>query len=414
MRTESNFYTGRVPQPLARLGASLRTGSWLTEDRLRSYPALFLVIRLVVTAFWVATADGVIDRTGKVLGTDFLNVWAASTIALEGEPENIYDYQHHGVVQQRVVGTNHPDQFYGWHYPPTFLLLVLPLALLPYAWSLAAYLLTTFPAYWITVRRILPGREAALAALAFPGVWITIGHGQNAFLTTGLLGGGLLLLERRPVLAGVLLGLLSYKPQMGFLIPLALAAGGYWRTFAAAAATTIGFAALAWLAFGPETWHAFLASLELTRTFITEQGATGWHKIQSVFSAVRLLGGGIPLAYAVQGMAALAAAAVVVAVWRRTRCEAVRGAALVAATPLTSPYVLDYDLAILALAIAWIVREGREHGFLPWEKTVLAIVWLLPLVARTIALQTSLLVTPLLLAAMLALLLHRSRLMQPD
>lgn len=412
MPSKNAFYSGRVSQPLARLIASLRSGSWLIPDRLRFYPALFLVTWLAVAFYWAATADGLIDRTGKVIGTDFLNVWAASAMALEGEPDNVYDYQRHGVVQQRVVGANRPDQFYGWHYPPTFLLVVLPLAFLPYAWSLAAYLLATFPAYWIAVRRILPGRETMLAALAFPGVWITIGHGQNAFLTTGLLGGGLLLLGRRPVLAGVLLGLLSYKPQMGFLIPLALAAGGYWRAFAAAAATTIGFAALAWLVFGPDTWHAFLASLELTRTFITEQGATGWHKIQSVFSAVRLLGGGIPLAYAVQAAAALGAAAVVIAVWRQTRCEAVRGAALVAATPLTSPYVLDYDLTILALAIAWMVREGREHGFLPWEKTVLAIAWLLPLVARIIALQTSLLVTPLLLAAMLVLLLRRSRLIQ--
>ncbi len=391
----------------AGLLTSLRNGSWLTPERLRVYPAIFLVVWLAVAGFWVATAEGVIDRTGKVLGTDFLNVWAASAMTLEGRPAESWDWPRHAEVERRVVGADHPD-YYGWHYPPLFLLVAAPLALLPYLWALALYLAATFPAYWSAVRRILPERPAILPILAFPGLWINLMHGQNGFLTVGLMGGGLLLLDRRPLLAGMLLGLLAYKPQFGLLLPLALIAGGHWRVLAGAGLSLLATVSLSLWLFGVASWRAFFGSLALTRTTIIEQGATGWHKIQSVFSAVRMLGGGIGLAYAIQGGVLLVVVIVVVAAWRKREAPlALKAAVLVAATPLTTPYVLDYDLVLLALPVAWLVAEGRRAGFRPWEKTLLVLLWLLPVLARQMGELAAVPMTPLLLALLLTLLWRR-------
>ena len=131
---------------------------------------------------------------------------------------------------------------------------------------------------------------------------INIGHGQNGFLTAALLGGALVALDRRPLLAGILLGLLVYKPQFGLMIPIALAAGARWRSFFAAAATVALLTLVTTISFGPQVWHAFLASTHFTRTVALEQGNTGWHKIQSIFSWARMWGAPIPLAYALQGV----------------------------------------------------------------------------------------------------------------
>ncbi|MEO5372904.1 MAG: DUF2029 domain-containing protein [Alphaproteobacteria bacterium] len=388
--------------------ASLRSGDWLISRRLRHYPVLFLLCWLVVATAWVANGEGVFDPAGKPLGTDFVNVWAASIMALRGEAAGVYDFVRHGAVEQAVMGPRLGASYYGWHYPPMFLLVVLPVALLSYGSALLVYLAVTLQVYWPVVRAIIPGRTALLAAFAFPGAWINIGHGQNGFLTTGLLGGGLVLLDRRPALAGVLLGLLSYKPQFGLLIPLALMVTGRWVTIAAAAVTVGAVSLVSLVVFGEETWRAFLASTEVSRTIILERGATGWYRIQSVFSAARLLGASVPLAYGVQAAAGVAAAVAVVRVWRQAPSPGVAAAILVAATPLTTPYILDYDLVMLILPLAWMAREIVEHGALPWEKTVLAAVWLLPLVARTVALYPGLPLTPLGLVALVVVIMRRA------
>lgn len=360
---------------------------------------------LAAAAGMIAASRGGIDHYGRVLGTDFLDVYAASDQALAGRPAAVYDYRLHDRSERRVADTG---RFYGWHYPPMFLLVALPMALLPYGWALCLWLAATFAGYRAAVRRSFPVAGTAMAALAFPAVWVNVGHGQNAFLTAGLLGFGLLLLDRRPGLAGLLLGLLCYKPQFGLLIPVALVAGRHWRTTAAATATVLAAAGLSLAAFGPATWQAFFASLGTSRRLLLEQGALPWFKIQSVFAAVRLLGGGAASAYAVQAVATLAVMVAVAAMWRRCRDPGLRSAALVAAMPLATPYVLDYDLVILALPIAWLARAGSETGFRPWEKTVLAAVWLLPLLARPAGFALGIPLTPPLLAVLLGLAVARA------
>jgi hypothetical protein len=228
-----------------------------------------------------------------------------------------------------------------------------------------------------------------LPALAFPAVLINITHGHNGFLTAALFGGGLLLLDRKPVVAGVLIGLLCYKPQFGVLIPLVLVATARWWAFVAAAATVVVVSALSWLAFGTETWLAFRDSLEFTRTVVLEQGGTGFHKIQSPFAALRLWGAPAVVAYAVQAATIATVAVLLVILWRSPAPFAAKAAALLAGSLLATPYVLDYDLMLMAPAIAFLAVHGIARGFLAYEKSALVLCWFAPLLARVVGEYTA-------------------------
>jgi hypothetical protein len=192
-------------------------------------------------------------------------------------------------------------------------------------------------------------------------------------------------LDRRPILAGILFGLLAYKPQFGLMIPLVLIASGRWRCFAAAGVTVMLIAVATTFAFGTGVWDAFLASTRFTRIVVLEQGDTGWHKIQSVFSWVRMWGGSIPLAYGLQAAVTVAVGATLVRLWRSQAPFALHAAALCIAAILATPYSLDYDMMLLAPAIAYIAADICARGAGPWAKTTLAFLWLVPLVARSVA-----------------------------
>ncbi|HEY0281494.1 MAG TPA: glycosyltransferase family 87 protein, partial [Rhizomicrobium sp.] len=221
--------------------------------------------------------------------------------------------------------------------------------------------------------------------LSFPAVFVNLIHGQNGFLTAALFAGAIALLDKRPIVAGILFGLLAYKPQFGILIPLVLAATGRWRGFAAAGATVASLALLATLMFGAEIWSAFFASTHFSRTTVLEQGGTGFEKMQSVFAAIRLWGGPIDLAYASQAVATLGVAAALVVLWRSGASMAAKGAGLCLGALLATPYCFDYDMMLLAPAIALLAADGGARGFFPYEKTVLAALWLVPIAARGVA-----------------------------
>jgi hypothetical protein len=178
---------------------------------------------------------------------------------------------------------------------------------------------------------------------------------------------------------------LAYKPQFGLLIPLVLLATWRWRTIVAAAATVVALVIVTTITFGLDVWSAFEASTRFTRIVVLENGDTGWYKIQSIFSWVRMWGGSIPLAYALQTIATIVLAAALVWLWRSRVDFSVKAAGLAVAAILATPYSLDYDLMVLALAIAFLTAHGLAHGFVPYERSVLAVVWLVPLIARSFA-----------------------------
>lgn len=395
----------------------LRSGDWLTRERIRIVATALLIASAAAILFLVVTANGVIDRQGRPLGTDFSNVYAAGTYVLAGNPEAPFDPPQQFAREQALFGQS--TQFDGWHYPPFFLFVAAALALMPCGLALAVWQAVTLGLYLLTIGAILkafsPENGGAirrdplwlLVALAFPAVLINIGHSQNGFLTAALLGGALVVLDRRPIVAGLLLGLLVYKPRYGLLIPLVLAVSGRRKCFASAA-ITVALLIATTLTFGDGVWHAFLASTEFTRTVVLEQGNTGWYKIQSVFSWARMWGAPIPLAYALQGAVILGIGGALAWLWRSAAPYPLKAAALCLATILATPYSFDYDMMVLAPAITLIAVDGFTRNFGPWEKTLLAALWLMPLVARSVA-QISLI--PLGVPAMLAifiLILQRS------
>ncbi|SHG36142.1 glycosyltransferase family 87 protein [Bradyrhizobium erythrophlei] len=369
---------------MTHIWQGLRSGQWLTAARARGYSLILLGICAIAVAGWIAMADGLVDRNGKPLGTDFSNVYAAGSLTWQGRPAEAYEpaLQH---AEEIAVFGGREVPFYGWHYPPFFFAVAVVVAAFPYAWGLAIWLAASFAAYLATIRAILPGRQTLLVAAAFPAVFVNIGHGQNGFLTAALLGGALHLLDRRPWLAGVLIGLLAYKPQFGVLIPVALLASGRWSSIGAAAVTVAALVALSFVTLGGGVWHAFADSMTFTQTVVLEQGGTGWEKIQSIFSAVRMWGAGVHTAYAVQTALALMLAASLAWLWRSDVAFELKASALASGSLLATPYVLDYDLVVLAVAIAFFVRHGLRRGFRTFEISVLAAAWIVPLLSRGIA-----------------------------
>src|ERR1700726_2147313 len=341
---------------MAYFWQGLRFGEWLTSARARPYSLILLGIRVIAVVGWIAVSDRLIDCNGKPIGTDFSNVYAAGALTWQGRPAEAYQPAlQHAAEKATFGGRDVP--FYGWHYPPFFFAVAVLVAAVPYAWGLSIWLVASLAAYLAVIRAILPRPETLLTATAFPAVFINIGHGQNGFLTAALLGGALHWLNRKPWLAGVLIGCLAYKPQFGVLIPIALLAGGRWSTIAAAMATVAALVAISFVTLGAGVWHAFADSMTFTQTVVLEQGGTGWEKIQSVFSAVRMWGAGVHFAYSVQLALALMLAASLAWLWQSDAAFELKASALASGSLLATPYVLDYDLVVLAVAIAFFVRD---------------------------------------------------------
>jgi hypothetical protein len=365
----------------------LRTGAYLTRERARLVALGVVFASLIGVVYLLIGRTGLSDSYGRPLGTDFASFYAAGSLVRDGLAAAAYDQAAHFAREQAIFGA--ATQYYAFQYPPVFLLVGAALAALPYLPALALWQAATLVLYLLAMRAILgplaTDRLWLLLALAFPAVFINLGHGQNGFLTVALFGGALALLDRRPLVAGILIGLMIYKPQFGLMIPLVLVATGRWRAILAAAATVIALLLATYAAFGADVWPAFLTSMTFTRVVLLEQGDVGFFKMQSVFAWVRLWGGGVTLAYVIQGIVTLAVATALIWFWRSAARYPLKASALLIGTLLATPFCLDYDLMLLAPAIAFLALDGQRAGFCYWHKTVLAALWLVPLIARSVA-----------------------------
>ena len=365
---------------------AMSTGSWLSRERALRIAAIAGLVSIAILFFLFGASSGTLDTLGRPLGTDFSQVWTAGRMALDGQAADVWNWDKHFAVQRAFHGPR-LTEYYGWHYPPPFLLLAAALAALPYLPALALWQAATLIPFAALIRRVTGRAEAWLFVLAAPVSLICVMHGHNGFLTALLLGGGLLVLERRPFVAGLLLGCLVYKPQFALVLPLLLLVTGNWRAIAGAAISSLGLIALSYGIWGWPVWQAFIDSLPLTRRVVIEAGTTGWEKIMSPFSAIRSWGGGIGVAYSVQAAASVIAIGASLWVARAGRPD-LRNAAVTATVLIATPYVLDYDFVVLLAGLAFLWRDAVRHGWLPWEKTLLGLVWVAPLVARNLAALT--------------------------
>ena len=378
------------------------SGHLLRRRRIFFLCGILLVVELACFLFLAAGTYGLIEPLPKPTSTDFVSFYAAGKLVDAGTPALAYDKAAHYAAEERAT---QPGIIYNFfYYPPTFLLLCAALARLPYLVAFVVFEAATLCGYLFVLRRILgeSGAAVLLPLLAFPPVLWTIGLGQNGFLTAGLLAGATLLVDRRPGIAGMLFGALCCKPHFALLVPVALAAGGRWRAFAAAFISTAGFCLLSRACFGQGTWHNFLIAAAASAK-VYESGRIAFGGFVTPFGATRLLGGSIALAYGAQAGATLAAAALVGFVWRRNLPLPIRAASLVAATLVAVPLALFYDLVLAGVAAAWLLRGEGNYRLPEWGKLALAVLYVLSLDPRGIAAEWHLPVGPLIAVALVAL-----------
>ncbi len=382
------------------------SGQWLTPALMTFASFTTLFVSIAALAHILLTANGYIDSHGRAIGTDFSGIWPAGKMVLNGLADRVYDWDAVRKVQQELLGIR---TFTPWIYPPVFLLAATALATLPFGLALFSWQLIGIAAAAGVLVSIVPGWKTLLIGAGFPGIIVCVGHGQTGFLTAALLAGGLVLLPRREILAGILFGLLVYKPQFGLLLPFVLAAGGYWRAIVSAALTVALLVAVTVGIWGVSIWQAFFGSLGLARAAILKEGSTGFEKLQSLFAWVRLVGGSTTTAYAVQSVVSLTVFVLCVWLWRNPASFALKAAALLTGALILTPYVFDYDMICLGMAIAFLFSHGLQHGFIRWEKTLLAVAWFAPAVARNVVNVTFVPLGFIVLSAVFALIVVRAR-----
>jgi hypothetical protein len=392
-----------------------RTAHWLTEERIRVYSGI--VFGIFVVAYLALTAMSLpdcVDPRGKPFGYDFITFWSAAWLALHGQPEAVFNWQAIAAAQHVAVPAT--EKLFLWHYPPTFLLAVLPLGLMPYVAAFAAFSAGSVALWAGLVRRIVPNPRYWIVAAAMPAGLINFFHGQNGLLTAALAGFALLLLDAQPIAAGVLIGLLAIKPHLAILFPIALVASRNWRAFAAAAATTVLFTAVSIGAFGWPTVMAFIHDMRSAGMLI-DAGILPWGMMPSPY--VFAVGLGLPkvLAMALQAVVAIAAAFAVWRVWRDPRASfPARAATLLTGALLMSPYVFYYDMTWAGLAVGWLALSvgatgspaGFPGGFLKGERELLFAAWIAPLLMVPIYKLTGLQAGAIVLVLLLAVAIRRA------
>lgn len=380
----------------------------MKRSRLASWCLAAIVVQALVVLGWLTTYRGLYDPRGMPLGNDFAAFWFAARWTLQHPAVEAYDVATMTVYQHGqwtgLVG------MYAWVYPPAFLLVVLGFGLLPYVAAFVVWTVTTLAAWLAGIRQNLRDRTSWWLVAAFPGLWLGLGQGQNQFLTAALAALGLGLLRRRPVWAGVFIGLLAIKPHLALLFPVALVAARAWRTIAAAAVTAVTVTLLPAAVLGWDTLLAWRDSMGWVAASISSRTLPVW-MFPAPYPWLVSLGTPTVLAWVVQGAVTIGAAVVVYRLWRPLSSSlhtpgeppaayTLAASALVLATFLATPYYAMYDLSWLVLPLCWLVADGRRSGWRRGERALLVGAFVLPY-ASVLALFVDVQLAPFVLAGLL-------------
>jgi len=350
--------------------------------RLGAYGGALAIVYAGVLVNIYRSGAWLVNSEGVPIYTDFTCAWAAGSLALHGQIASLYDMAEF-VKIQTALAVSKLAVYQTWPYPPIFFLVLAPLAMLPYAAAFLTWNLVTLIGCIAAVYLIVPRFAAIGLVLASPFTFWNFIAGQNGFLTASLLGAALLFLERQPVLAGVFIGCLTYKPHIGILLPLALVASRQWRAIASAAATAALLAGASIAAFGTEPWQAFPQGFAhhtngiLLSDPATDPGYWGadptgfWGHLQTVYGLVRYLNGGASLAWLAQGITTAGLAVIVWLLWRSPARYPLKAAALSAAALIATPYAFAYDLAVLVVPVAFLASDQIRGKLLRGEQTIM-------------------------------------------
>lgn len=355
----------------------------LNARRLRVYPCIFIAAYVLLTAMWIVRATDMIDPSGQVLGADFMAFWSASELAADGRFADAYDPQQLFQASQRAVPDNQSRFIFS--YPPVYGLFIAPFGHMDYRLAWALWSLAGIAAFAFVIVQIAPPAFRWWLTLALPALYLNVIQGQNGLFTAALFGGAVMCLVKRPILAGVLIGLLTVKPTLGVLLPIALLFARQWTAFLAAAVTTVALVLLSVAAFGLQPWVAFLDNASFASAML-EDGHLPWAKMPSVFVAMRMLSADVIVAYAVQavvgGLVAFLVARTFLA-WPQNWPLA--GALLISGALLTAPHLNNHDLALLTVPLALLIADAARKPWAAWEQALLGFAWLAPLVMAQIA-----------------------------
>lgn len=377
-----------------------------TESRTAVPPALLMAcfaLAVLHVAFFPAAWLGhwwIIDDKGLGIPTDFVNVWSAGKLAIDGHAANAYDWAIQKQLQLQILGQGYPGNF-AWHYPPPFLFVAAILASFPYAIAYAVWPLISFVPFALVMRGLAGRPFGWLLAAAFPVVLVNTLIGQNGFLTAALVGGTLYFMPVRPILAGICLGLLSYKPQYGLLFPLVLIVASQWTVFVTAGVVAVLMAVTSWFVFGTEAWQAWWQWLPMASQAFLSEGRAPWGKMQSIFATIRYFGGTEHFAWICQWTMTALVATALVALWRSRVRYSIKAAGLATGTLLATPYLFLYDVMVLAIPVALLIRVGLNTGFRSYEMPAIGMVLALLFIYPAVGAPTGFAAT-LIVAAMVA------------
>lgn len=308
-----------------------------------------------VMLFLLMDADGLRLASGQPVFGDFIAFWSAGRAALDGQAERVHDVALISEYSRAAVGG--VGVVSPWNSPPTFLLIASALATMPYPIAALLFLFVTAAVFLFAARKILPDKRALIFAATLPAAVYHLGTVQTGLLIAGVSGLALYWLDRRPLAAGALIGLLAIKPHLAILWPLLLAFQGRWRAFAAACLSASAFVLIAGAVFGFESYVRFFDNLGASQDLITAN-RIGTPAFASLYASLMNLGAPVIVAAAMQALSAVAALVVSALIFRRGD-RALGGAALCAATLLISPYLFFYDFTLLAVGAALL---GPPHN----------------------------------------------------
>ena len=338
--------------------------------------AVFLVVHeigMLIFAGWPPSDRPWVDHQHFLFGRDFLNTWLGGRSFFRGGPAPWFDYHIYNEALRQIIGIPYPEVF--WSYPPHILLFVWPFGQIPYIPAYLAWCLIGIALYLFACSSAVPRERLPFLAFA-PGIAVCIFFGQNGFYTSALLIGGMLNRERRPVLAGILFGILTIKPQIGLLLPVVLLLERRWLTIASAAMTAATLVVATAMLFGWSIWIEYLQKIVPQQAWLTETSdGLLFAMVASVFYGARMIFLPLSAAWALQYVfSALALAAVVWTYWKR-RDPALSLALFITATFIVTPYIMTYDMVMFGFVVA-LLRDRpdntmRDHG-------LLIAVWALP------------------------------------
>lgn len=356
------------------------------KDKYSISPIVLFVLLSITLILSVAalSTHHLIAYSHIVTNRDFANYWLASKLWLDG---NVLDlFRGQDIYFRHALDTYGEDfTWHNWSYPPHFVFFILPLALVPLPVSIVAFELASL-AVFLHAASLASGRLNLLAtALLVPFVLCNTIFAQNGFLTGALMLYGLSLRSRNPILAGVMFGLLTIKPQLGILLPFLLLAERRWTVIISAAITAIIFTALSAALFGIEAWKGYIEhNIPYQTHVMRELGGTFVEMMPSLYGALRTYG--LTADPAMTAHAFVAVPSALLFVWTLTafrRSEA-RAFSLVIATFMITPYSLTYDLGALAvLAAAFTSFADESHKVRLNASFVL--ICMLPIVAQPLA-----------------------------